>query len=108
MFDKGDKIICIDDSIAADKLHLNDLIYSNWIKKDIPYIVRDILYNDNIVGGILLEEIHNKPVFIKLLGRVQEPAFATWRFRKQNSIELDQSFEENEMLNRKVEVYEHN
>jgi hypothetical protein len=30
----------------------------------------------------LLEEVTNPLIYIPLLGRVQEPAFADWRFRK--------------------------
>lgn len=104
MFEIGEEIICIDDSVKIEKFISAINIFQNWIQKDKSYIVRDILYNDDIVTGILLKGVHNKPIFIELLNRVQEPAFATWRFRKREIADIDESFEENEMLKRKTEV----
>lgn len=71
MFEIGEKIICINDSVKLEKIIPAVGLYQNWIKKDKSYIVRDILHNDDIVTGILLEEVYNKPVFIKLLNREQ-------------------------------------
>jgi hypothetical protein len=55
-----------------------------WITKDKEYTLREILDNNGIVTGVLLEEVHNFPKFFKLINRYQEPAFAIWRFRKLN------------------------
>lgn len=80
--DIGDKVICINDTIDLDKIAEIKNCFFIWVKKGKEYTIREILNNDNIVAGYLLEEIHNFPVFIKLINRVQEPAFATWRFAK--------------------------
>ncbi len=77
----GQHVVCIDDSILAGNEDFVKRAYQNWIKKDEEYIVREILDNDGIVTGILLEEIHNPPIFIKLIGKMQEPAFRENRFR---------------------------
>ena len=79
----GDKVICINATIDADKLEEISKDFENWIVKDKIYTIREILNNDGIVTGLLLEEVRNIPKFFKLLNRYQEPAFATWRFRKQ-------------------------
>jgi len=104
MFEIGEEIICVDDSVKIEKFISAVNIFQNWIEKDKSYIVRDVLYNDDIVTGILLENVYNKPIFIDLLKRVQEPAFATWRFRKKQLADIDESFEENQMLKRKTET----
>lgn len=98
--DVGDKVICINDSIDLDKMEEIKKDFLMWVKKDNEYTIREFLDNDGIVTGVLLEEIRNFPVYFKLLGRAQEPAFATWRFRKierstsYNSISEEQIIEE--------------
>src|SRR5690606_7501748 len=78
----GDKVICIDDSIDPAKSAEIAQDFEMWVKKDVEYTIRELLDNDGIVTGILLEEIYNIPKYFHLLGRTQEPAFAAWRFRK--------------------------
>ena|ERR1700761_3483071 len=80
----GDKVICIDASIDPNKSEEIRKDFEIWVTKDKEYTIREILDNNGIVPGVLLEEVHNFPKFFKLLGRMQEPAFATWRFRKLN------------------------
>lgn len=81
----GDKVLCIDDSVRPEFVEEKNEIFLNWIKKGSEYTIRHIYGNDGIVVGVLLEEVHNFPVRIPSLGgKVQEPAFATWRFRKLN------------------------
>lgn len=82
----GDKVICIDDSVSAEKMHVIFRLYTQWVKKDKEYVIRGMPDNDGIVTGLLLEEIVN-PLFYEsvLLKRLIEPAFATWRFRKTQS-----------------------
>lgn len=77
---KGIKVKCINDLIDLDKQEEIKKDFDNWIKKGVVYTVREVLHNDGIVTGILLEEVYNFPVYFKLLNRVQEPAFAKWRF----------------------------
>jgi hypothetical protein len=80
----GDKVICIDDKIDPDKNAEIRRDFEIWITKDKEYTIREILDNNGIVPGLLLDEVHNFPKFFKLINRFQEPAFATWRFRKLN------------------------
>lgn len=82
----GDKVVCINDYIDADKREEVNKDFMMWVKKDETYTIREFLNNDGIVTGILLNEVYNFPVYFKLLGRTQEPAFATWRFRKMESV----------------------
>lgn len=80
----GDKVICINDKIDADKNEEVRRDFEIWITKDKEYTIREVLDNNGIVPGVLLDEVHNFPKFFKLISRFQEPAFATWRFRKLN------------------------
>jgi hypothetical protein len=93
----GDKVVCINALIDADKLLEISKDFQNWITKDETYTVREILFNDGIVDGILLEEVYNVPKWFKLINRLQEPAFATWRFRKMEEdkiqVEMDEIIE---------------
>lgn len=97
MFKPGDRVICVDSTISpeqAPEIARNFLI---WVEKDQEYTVREILDNKGIVTGILLEEIHNFPVYIKVIDTVQEPAFAIWRFRKLNHASVSEEKEEDEL-----------
>jgi len=81
MFNVGDKVVCVN---ATKQPHTIDELNKdvpNWVAKDEEYTIREICDYDFVVA-ILLEEISNPPLFFKLLGRVAEPAFASWRFRK--------------------------
>lgn len=80
----GDKVICINDKIDPEKMAEIRQDFEIWITKDKEYTIREILDNNGIVTGLLLEEVHNFPKFFKLINRFQEPAFAHWRFRKLN------------------------
>src|SRR5437588_12419133 len=80
----GDKVICIDARIDPEKSQEIRKDFEIWVTKDKEYTIREILDNNGIVPGVLLDEIHNFPKFFKLLNRMQEPAFALWRFRKLN------------------------
>jgi hypothetical protein len=77
----GDRVVCIDASIKPGKLAYVGYAYPNWLKEGSTYTIRAILPNDDIVPGILLKEVNNPPVYIHLLGREQEPAFGTFRFK---------------------------
>lgn len=73
-----------------------------WITRDKEYTIREILDNNGIVTGLLLEEVHNFPKFFKLINRFQEPAFAQWRFRK-----LNYASPEAEAVSEDLELVEH-
>ncbi|WP_158824722.1 hypothetical protein [Mucilaginibacter lacusdianchii] len=94
----GDKVICINDKIDPDKIEEIRRDFEIWITKDKEYTIREILDNDGIATGILLEEVHNFPKFFKLINRYQEPAFAIWRFRKLNYASQQQEEEVSEEL----------
>lgn len=74
------KLLCIDDSIKADQLEFVSMVYPQWVKKGKHYTIRQVLENDGIVTGVLLDEVRNEPIYQRLLGRDQEPAFRLSRF----------------------------
>ena len=76
-FSVGDRVVCINDEKPRD---FKDHHYPNWVKKDEVYHIRKVLYNDDIVTGVLLREIKNPPLLIPLINAIQEGAFAEWRF----------------------------
>ncbi|GAB3925717.1 hypothetical protein [Mucilaginibacter myungsuensis] len=80
----GDKVICVNATIDPDKAEEIRKDFEIWVTKDTQYTVRELLDNNGIVMGVLLDEIHNFPKYFKLIDRFQEPAFAHWRFRKLN------------------------
>ena len=99
MLEIGDEVICIDDTLKFDLLFNIARDFKEWVKKGQKYTIRDILYNDDIVSGVVLQEMFNKPVFIPLLKREQEPAYAIWRFRKLQKapIEVEKSYSTKEL-----------
>jgi hypothetical protein len=74
------RLLCIDDSIKADQIEFVCMVYPQWVKKGEQYTVRQVLENDGIVTGVLLEEVRNEEIYQQLLGRYQEPAFRMSRF----------------------------
>ena len=78
----GDKVVCVDSSMKPEAIEELKRTVPNWIVQDKEYTIRGFQDNDGIALGILLEEVTNPFIYIPLLGRVQEPAFADWRFRK--------------------------
>lgn len=90
----GDKVICIDDSIKAGMLGFVGHAYPNWIKKNTIYTIREIYPNDDIVPGVLLEEVENPIMYIHLLGKDQEPAFRLTRFREVDNLSIGDKYEE--------------
>jgi len=100
MFGVGDKIKCIDDSVKLGMEAFTKEVFYNFVKKDKEYTVRGFLDNGGIVTGVLLEEIHNFPVFQPILGHKQEPAFRTSRFVKTQSAPIKESYfeEKNSIL----------
>ena len=94
----GDEVVCVDDAIPLDKKDAVSRMYQNWVKKDNKYIIRNILENDGIVSGILLENLYNEQNWNPLLNNFQEPAFAEWRFKKLKSAEM--------LVEQEVEVLE--
>lgn len=93
MFELGERVICIDSSKAPHTVEELNADVPNWVRKGDKYTIRGFNENDGIVVGVLLEELVNPVKFFKLVNRVQEPAFAQWRFRK---LTPSESFEEEE------------
>ena len=95
MFEIGDEVICIDDSIKPGMEEFVLFAYSSWVKKGKKYIVRGFTDNDGIVTGVWLEEIVSKVIYQPLLGYEQEPAFRLNRFAKS---EKNYTYSEEEQL----------
>jgi len=89
----GDEVLCIDASLKPGQ---GISMFPVWIKESEKYIVREVMTNDDIVVGITLEGRRNPPVYIPLLKRMQEPAYAMWRFRKTKSAYMIQEEKETE------------
>ena len=82
MFNIGDKVICIDNTMLPHaKIELEKNV-PNWVKKNDEYTIRAIHSNRGIVTSLLLEEIDNPILFFSIIGKHQEPSFAEYRFRK--------------------------
>ena len=81
------KVVCIDDSVKVGQEEFVAKAYKQWVKNDQVYTVRAILDNNEIVTGILLEEIRNIPIFIHLIDDFQEPAFRISRFKEPDEFE---------------------
>ena len=85
---RSSRVRCIDDSIKADQILMVSRVYQEWVKKGEVYTVREVLDNDGIVTGLLLNEIVNDPIPQELLGgRWQEPAFRVSRFVEEEMVE---------------------
>lgn len=78
----GDRVACVDSSMRPEAIEELKRTVPNWVVQDKEYTIRGFQDNNGIALGILLEEVTNPLVYIPLLQRVQEPAFAEWRFRK--------------------------
>ena len=79
----GSRVLCTDSSIKASEIFMVSRVYSMWVDKGREYTVREVLDNDGIVTGVLLEEVINDPIPQELLGgRFQEPAFRVTRFQE--------------------------
>lgn len=91
----GSRVVCVDSSVRSEHIDNKIKLFQQWVEKDKHYTIREILNNDDIVDGVLLEEIVNDLVYQPLLNRVQEPAFAMWRFRElQEDEEMEIELEE--------------
>ena len=55
--------------------------YKNWVSRDNVYTIREVVSNEGIVDGVLLNEIKNAPIYIELIDKKQEPAFGKFRFK---------------------------
>lgn len=90
----GTKLKCIDDSLKPEQIKWQKIICPNWIKKNAIYTVKTINNHDDIVEGILLEEIQNPISFNIFLNKDIEPHFATWRFAEELSPEPQEEINE--------------
>lgn len=85
--------MCVDDGIKPEMMVTICNYYHNWVKKGNKYTVREVLQNDDIVHGVLLEEIRNEPIYIELIDKKQEPAFGMFRFRELEDDRMMESVE---------------
>lgn len=84
----NDIVKCIDASIKPGMEEFVSEAYLNWVRDGSEYTVRGFTEDNGIVTGIYLEEIHNFPIYIHLIDKVQEPAFSKHRFIKLKSAEI--------------------
>jgi hypothetical protein len=89
----GTKVMCVDDGIKPEMMVTICKYYHNWVKKGKTYTVREVLQNQDIVQGVLLEEIRNEPIYIELIDKKQEPAFGMFRFRELEDDRMMESVE---------------
>lgn len=82
MFAIGDRVVCIDSSKQPHTAEELTADVPNWVVKDKQYTIRGIEHHDLGATGVVLEEIVNPPKYFRLVGRVMEPMFAEWRFRR--------------------------
>lgn len=98
MFNIGDTVLCVDATIKLGMEEFVSEVYLNWVKEGQEYTVRGFADNDGIVTGMWLEEIHNIPIYVDLIKRVQEPCFRLDRFVKRESAVAYAYAEEEEYL----------
>lgn len=85
----GDTVLCVNDTKSPKlKEWMDECNFPIiWVKEGKKYTIREILENNGIATGVLLEEIVNFPFYIPLLQKNQELGFAVWRFRKVQEVE---------------------
>jgi len=97
-FNIGAKVICVNDSKKPEIAEWAIKHCPNWVKKGDRYTIRLFDSHDDIVDGVLLDEVVNHPVFLVKGNTVIEPRFATWRFRELEQHELEEEIEESETV----------
>lgn len=85
MLNKGAKVLCLDDGIKPERLLQISEEFPNWIESKKEYTIRQVYAQVNtktneMVVSILLEEIHNPPIWIDQYKAMIEPGFALERF----------------------------
>lgn len=104
MFEIGDTVRCIDDSIKLGMEAFTKEVFYNFVKKDKEYTVRGFLDNAGIVTGVLLEEIHNFEIYQPIIGKMQEPAFRLDRFVKTKSATMEEYLEEKNTILEEIKL----
>jgi hypothetical protein len=90
----GKKVVCIDDSIKPGKEDFVRYAFPSWIQEGKVYTIREIVENQGIVPGLLLNEVVNPHIFIHLIETYQEPAFRLDRFKELEESSLEAELEE--------------
>lgn len=72
--------------------------FDYWVEKNKHYVVRDVFYNDNIATGVTLEEVINRVLYMRLIGKNQEASYGEFRFRKLKEDEVSAEKIEQENL----------
>lgn len=88
-FSVGQRIMCVDDRFRNTKTMQH---FTQWVKRDKTYTVREIR-PAGAEGGILLEEIKNPPCYFPHFGGNLEPAFHPKRFVPLEEAEGEQAKE---------------
>lgn len=94
MFEIGDTVLCVDDSMQPHTVEELRKDVPNWVKKGEKYTIRGFTSNKGIVDGVWLEEIKNDYKYFRLIDAFQEPAFGLFRFRKAEPSEMALTVEE--------------
>jgi len=98
MFDKGDRVVCINSSMNLHTVAELTKDMPQWVKEGEKYTIRGFHDNDGIVTGVLLQELHNPPRWFQLINKFQEPAFMLSRFKKLEEITKEISVEQEELI----------
>lgn len=81
---KGMKVICVDDGILPQYLFSIEKDFQQWVEKGKEYTIRHIIIqvtDDNQhICSVLLEEVHNEPIWFETLKIMHEPGFHISRF----------------------------
>lgn len=98
----GQKVMCVNDSVKEGQEAFVAKAYRNWIKKGKLYTIRSIHDNQDIVTGILLEEVVNGAIYIHLIDDWAEPMFSPTRFRELEQVDdlaIAEEIEEELLIN---------
>lgn len=85
MLNKGAKLLCLIDGIDVERLLQVATDLPNWVKQGEEYTLRQVYVQHNIVTNeeivsVLLEEIHNPPIWVEQYEAMIEPGFDLKRF----------------------------
>lgn len=76
---KGQSVLCVNNTIVDESVLKG---YQCWLNTLTIYTIRELIYDENdLLIGVLLNEVVNQNVFIEESCSIREPAFALFRFQ---------------------------